>query len=217
MQIIPTILEKDFYQARVKLDLIKDLTKWVQIDVIDGVFTQGKTFELELLTKTEINIDNFLFDIHLMVKEPIKWIEKCMFVSANRVIGQVEMMSDREEFVAKVIETGMEVGLAFNIDTKISEIPIETDVVLLMGRRAGFENHEFDKKIFEKIDELQKLKKEKELKFEIGVDGGINLENIKLLQEKNIDIAYCGAVVFNGNVNNNFIKLLNFQFPKKTK
>ena len=209
MQIIPTILEKDFNKAKDNLGLLKDLTSWIQIDVVDGVFAEGKSFELELLTSPELNVDDFLFDIHLMVKEPIKWIEKCLFANANRVIGQVEMMSDREEFVDKAVETGMEVGLAFDIETEVEDIPMETDIVLLLGRKAGFGDFKFEPKVLEKVKFLRDLKEKKGMKFKIAIDGGINFENILSIKKAGVEIAYCGKAVFDGNVKENLEKLKN--------
>ena len=102
MIIVPTILEQQFELASIKIRLIKDKTRWIQVDVIDGVFLKEKTFETELLKKLEKELENNLLEAHLMVKEPIKWVEKCNFVGITRVIGQVEMMISREEFVEKV-------------------------------------------------------------------------------------------------------------------
>jgi len=207
MIVIPTILEKDFARAEIKIKLIKDKSRWMQIDVIDGYFTDGKTFELELLNKIGKEIQSNLLEIHLLVKEPIKWVEKCNFVGANRIIGQVEMMSSKDEFVEKIKEVGLEAGLAFDIETEIEEIPKETDLILLMGRKSGFQNAEFDEKIYEKIKKLVKIRKNKKMEFEIGIDGGIDEEIIKKLKITGVEIAYCGGAIFNGNVNDNWEKL----------
>ncbi len=207
MQIIPTIIEKDFSVAETKIKLIKDKTRWIQIDVLDGYFSEGKSFELELLNKIQKEIQNNLLEIHLMVKEPIKWIEKCNFVGASRIIGQVEKMSDREKFVEEIKNMGLEAGLAFDVETEIGEIPLETDLILLMGRKAGFENLEFDEKILKKIEFLVNLRKNNDMNFEIGVDGGINLETIKKIKNIGIEIAYCGKAIFNGMVDDNLEKL----------
>ncbi len=170
--------------------MVKDLVKWIQIDVIDGIFVFEKTFELELLKGILEENEKNLLDIHLMVKEPIKWINKCEFVGASRIIGQVEMMTDREEFVKRVKDMGIEVGLAFDINTKIKNIPEETDMVLLMGRKVGFEVMPFEEKVWERI------KKIREQKFEIGVDGGVNISNIERLKKEGVDLAYCGGAIF---------------------
>jgi len=207
MIIVPTILEQQFELAQIKIRLIKDKTRWIQVDVIDGVFLKEKTFETELLKKLEKELENNLLEAHLMVKEPIKWVEKCNFVGITRVIGQVEMMSSREEFVEKVKDIGMEVGLAIDIDTEIGEIPKETDLVLLMGRKAGFGSMKIDKNIYKKIKELIKIKEKEDLDFEIGVDGGITLEEIDKIKNTGINIAYCGGAIFNGMVDDNWEKL----------
>src|SRR5450830_1136723 len=122
MEIIPTILEKDLVLSENRFSQIKNLSSWIQIDVVDNVFTSGKSFELELISKFS-QINSTLWDIHLMVKEPINWIKKCLFVDASRIYGQVEMMADREIFVTEAKNSGLEVGLAFDIDTPVDDIP----------------------------------------------------------------------------------------------
>ena len=207
MKIAPTIFEKEFAIASEKIKLIKDLSRWIQVDVTDGFFTEGKSFELELLNKLENETKNNLLDIHLMVKEPIKWIEKCNFVGASRIIGHVEMMNDRQEFIDKLKDMGLEAGLAFDTDTEIDEIPMETDLVLLMGRKAGFQPADFKEETYERIKKLVELKEKNGLDFEIGIDGGINKEIIEKLKTLGVSIAYCGGAIFNGNVINNWEEL----------
>lgn len=207
MQLIPAILEKDFSLAEEKIRLIKDKSLWIQIDVIDGYFLPGKSFELELLNKIEKEIQSNLLDIHLMVKEPIKWIEKCNFVGASRIIGQVEMMSDKKKFVEEIKNMGLEAGLAIDIETEIEEIPKETDLILLMGRKSGFVVADFEEKIYKKIKRLVEFRENNKMDFLIGVDGGINEEIIKKIKKMKIDLAYCGGIIFNGNVNDNWEKI----------
>ncbi|MCW1949176.1 MAG: hypothetical protein KIH89_001875 [Candidatus Shapirobacteria bacterium] len=208
MQVIPTILEKSFAEAEVKVLAVKDLVKRIQVDVIDGAFSFGKTFELELINRIE-NVDNVLWETHLMVKEPINWIEKSIHINATRIIGQVEMMSNREEFINKVKNAGLEAGLAFDIETEIEEIPEETDVVLLLGRKSGFGSYPMEDKVYKKVEQLVELQKKKGLDFLIGVDGGINENNIKKLEDMGVGVAYCGGAVFNGKVEDN-LKRLNY-------
>lgn len=207
MQIIPTILEKDWSLAETKILIIKNKSLWLQIDVIDDFFSSGKSFELELLNKIGIEIENNLLDIHLMVNEPIKWIEKCNFVGATRIIGQVEMMSDKQKFIDEVKNMGLEAGLAFDLETEVEDIPGETDVVLLMGRKSGFKNADFDQRVYKKIEKLIKVREEMELDFKIGIDGGVDQEVLKKIKLVGVDIAYCGGAIFNGNVIDNWEKL----------
>jgi ribulose-phosphate 3-epimerase len=203
MTIIPTIFDKDYREAERKLEMVKGLVKWVQFDVTDNVFTPGKTFELELLGKFGIEMTDFLYDIHLMVKEPIKWLEKCLFVNASRVIGQVEMMDNIDSFVKRSKDVGFETGIAYDWGTGIGRIPKEVDLVLLMGRKAGFANSALEKGVVEKIEKLIKIRESDSLEFRIGIDGGVKLENIRELKIRGVDFVYCGGAVFNGNVKNN--------------
>ncbi len=189
MKIIPTVLEKSIIEAEKRIIQVKGKSKWIQIDVIDGTYMPEKSFELELIDRVEAG-ENILWDIHLMVKEPVKWLEKCVFIGAARVIGQVEMMTDREEFVKQCKDAGMEAGLAFDIESEVTDIPEETDVVLLMGRKAGFGWREMDKDIYKKIKFTKDLKNNRH--FLIGVDGGVTAENINKLEEEGVDIVYSG-------------------------
>ena len=182
MQVIPTVFDNSFFKAEEKIQAIKELTHWVQIDVSDGFFTPGKSFELELVGKIEL-IKTLLWDVHLMLKEPIKWLEKCLFVGASRVAGQVESMSDPETFVKNAKDMGMEVGLAYDIDTPVGKIPEETDFILLMGRKAGFEQTDFERKVLEKI---------KGIKIPVAIDGGVNLDNIDMIEKAGASWVYAG-------------------------
>ena len=193
---IPTILEKDFFSAEKRFEEVRMLSNWVQVDVVDGFFKPDKSFELELLT-TIRGVESSLLDIHLMVKNPDSWIRKCLFVEGSRIVGQVEMMKDREAFVANVKKEGLEVGLAFDLETKIDDqIPEETDIILLLSRQAGFGNYQFDKKVFEKIEILKSIRKSKELNFLIAIDGGIGISEAKQLKQTGVDVLYCGSKYF---------------------
>ena len=117
------------------------------------------------------------------------------------------MMTSKEEFVNKVKNLGIEAGLAFDIDTEVEEIPEETDLVLLLARKAGFEHFDFNEKIWEKIEKLKKIREEKQLEFKIGVDGSVDETNIGKLNRVGVEIAYCGGAIFNGKVDDNLEKL----------
>ncbi len=187
MQVIPTTgLNKIFSETEARIGLLRKSSSWIQIDVCDGIFTTGKTFELELINKIETATDDVLWDIHLMVKEPEKWLEKCFFIGASRIIGQVEMMSNRESFIKKIKDEGLEAGVAFDVDTEITNIPDESDMVLLMGRKAGFKPEEFNNNV------LKKIEKVKGMGFRVGVDGGIDIKNIEIIKNAGADIIYSG-------------------------
>jgi len=185
MQIIPTAgLKKSFPEAEEAIRKLKDASRWIQVDVCDGVFALGRTFDLDLMGKLDFETPNNLWDVHLMVKEPATWVNKAIHIGASRVIGQVEMMSNRDEFLEKIKNEGAEAGLAFDVDTEIDKIEGDWDMVLLMGRRAGFGYFEFEKKV------LDKIKKVKDMGYIVGIDGGADVDNIKAIEEAGADILY---------------------------
>lgn len=182
-------MEKQWGTALDRLEKIYLTSRWVQIDVTDGEMVVGKSFEIEPLNKFEFN-EKMLWDIHLLVKEPISWVEKCIFIGATRIIGQVEMMSDRREFVNKVKDEGIEAGIGFDIGTEVSDVPDEIDMVLLMARKAGYVPMKDDERIWGKIEKLLTINAKREKKFLISVDGGVNPENINKFTEAGVDVAY---------------------------
>jgi len=188
-------MEKQWDSARDRLEKIYLTSRWAQIDVTDGEMVPGKSFEMEPLNKFEFS-EKMLWDIHLLVKEPIKWVEKCIFVGAARIIGQVEMMKDRIEFVNKIKGEGIEAGIGFDIETDVSDVPEEIDMVLLMTRKAGYIPCEIDKRIWNKIETLKSINDQRERKFLMAVDGGVNPDNIEKFREAGIDVVYSEGSYF---------------------
>lgn len=165
------------------------------MDVIDGVFAYGKTFDLEQITKI-IPEEDKLVDVHLMVKEPEGWINKVIEAGGSRMVGQVEMMADWVRFISKAKEEGLEAGLGWDINTEfeVDKVPQETDLVLFMARKAGFERMEFEIKV------MNKVKAAKKAGFRVAVDGGIGKVELKMLEAEGVDIAYVGS---------NYLELVN--------
>src|SRR5690348_6117763 len=118
LEIIPGILEQEWEPIKKKLDLIKPFAKTVHIDILDGIFAPNKTF-LDPAPYAEYAKDLQL-ELHMMVDNPICYIEPWAKVGFNRFIGQIEKMPDLVEFVAKAEEFG-EVGLALDSETSIEK------------------------------------------------------------------------------------------------
>lgn len=191
MQIIATVMEKDTKAALDRLDKLCGKSTTVQVDVMDGQFCDGKTFTLEDLFAYE-KAGEFVWEIHLLVKEPIKWLGKCQELGALRVIGQVEMMSSPASFLETAHDLGFEAGLAFDINTPITNIPLDCDDVLLMSRKAGFEEMPFDERVWDKIKQTKQIQMKMGIPFRIGVDGGIVKEKIEKLEDAGVDAVYMG-------------------------
>jgi len=196
-EIIPTILTKDLLDLQKKIQAIGNLVPRVQIDVVDGIFAHNKTFSLEALKDFEHSLK---MELHLMVKEPIDWINRSRDVVADRIVAQVEMMSDIGRFLEEVASSGLEVGLALDLKTEVEKVPAEiyprVDSVLLMAVSAGLGGQEFDSKVLEKIKKIKEIVGDL---VEVGVDGGLDEENILKCKKAGANIFYVGGTFWEAN------------------
>jgi len=208
MEIIPTILTKDPIEAREKLGKIRGITPWVQVDISDGIFVPNKTIGLEVLEEERGGLK---LEIHLMVSQPTGWLGRCQQILADRVVAQVEMMSNINDFFLKATGLGMEVGLALDLETPVEKIPPEIypqlDLVLLMAVKAGWGGQDFNPKVLEKIKKVKEIVGDL---VEIGVDGGLNEENIVKCKKEGATVFYVGKTFWEYlDLKERYLKLIN--------
>lgn len=201
LEIIPAILTNDPEELEAKIKQLEGLVERVQIDIIDGVFADNKTIGLEALENLETNL---LLDIHLMTKEPVEWVEHCVRAMADRIIGQVEMMSDQIEFVGRITKAGVKVGLALDLETPVSKLdPVilkDLDTVLTMSVKAGLGGQKFEQMPLEKIRELDEIRLRDTTPFRICVDGGITPEHVQEIKEAGADEIVVGSSLWEGDI-----------------
>ncbi len=176
VEIVPAILEKDATSFEEKLKRVWGEAKKVQVDIIDGKFAPVETIEPEVL----LNIDTIVdFEGHLMVERPEDWVERCVASGMTGLFGQVEKMEDVVKFVADTQAAGLRVGLAYDIDTPLTDLEKyinDLDAVLLMSTKVGSQGiNEFDNRVLEKIKQVRKINK----RIVIVVDGGLDVDSIK--------------------------------------
>jgi len=204
VQIIPAILTKSFDEVIEKFNLTEGVVDRVQVDIIDGLFAKNETIDPSQLV--DIETSTFI-DYHLMVKEPVGWIDRCVQGQADRIIGHIELMSDQIAFVSEVRGFGKAVGLAVDLDTPVSKLDPTVigrlDVILLMSVKAGFGGQDFDEKVLEKITELDHIRARDNLFFTICIDGGITLQNIDEVVVDGVDEVTIGQRIFDGDIRAN--------------
>lgn len=179
--IIPGILEKNWENIEKKIEQAKLFSNTVHIDLIDGKFSPNSTF-LDPKPFSKYSKELFL-EVHLMVENPLMYLEAFANAGFRRFLGHIEKMPDPVDFVARGQILG-EVGLAVDGQTDIERITIpfdDLDVILLMGIDAGASGRPFQPKVLDKIKALR----EKTF-IPIEVDGGINDKTI-------VDIKNAGA------------------------
>jgi ribulose-phosphate 3-epimerase len=193
VETIASILTNDPSELRELIQKAEGKIKRVQIDIVDGKFAGNKTIDPAILGGIETDL---LLDFHLMTVNPTDWIERCVRGGADRIIGQIERMDDQMGFVEKLQEAGVSVGLAVDLKTPIggieSSIISDLDVILLMSVPAGFGGQVFDRSVFEKIKELNKIRSENSGKFRICIDGGVTEDLIGELAALGVDEVIMG-------------------------
>lgn len=202
--IIPAILTKDLGEAVEKLNLLSGVCERVQVDILDNVFANNLTIDPSQLADIETNL---FIDYHLMVKEPIDWVDRCIDGQADRIIGQIEMMWSQKLFIEEVKERGLGVGLALDIDTPVEKLDpavlYAVDVVLVMSVKAGFGGQEFSPNALGKIKELDHIRARDELSFTICDDGGMTLENSDDVHVLGVEEIAVGKRIFEGDIRTN--------------
>ncbi len=208
MLIIPAILTnnpKDFERLLSVCDGVVDR---VQIDVNDGSFLGEKSFLPEEMPYLDNNI---YFDFHLMVKEPIHWLERCAHLGGDRVLAHIEVMSSQTSFVKECQLRGLKIGLALDVDTPVGLLdPLvlgDLDAVLLMGYPAGKGGQQFNESVFVKVQELIQMRKNDVSPFKICVDGGVWEDNIFKLYSLGVDEVAVGRRLFDGDLSVNIKRL----------
>lgn len=197
IQIIPAILattEED-YKKRIqqikKSGLFKD--NWVQIDLMDNKFVQNKSVGPEIIAKYPVD---FKLEVHLMVEDPEQWISELAKKLIRRIIFHIEIKKDKIKLIEEIKNRGLEVGLAINPETKVSELgPFlnQIDVVLIMGVHPGFQGQKFIPETIEKIKEVLRLRSESNYEFKIEVDGGVSEANAKEIVDAGADYLVVGS------------------------
>ncbi|HEX6977253.1 MAG TPA: hypothetical protein VF185_02765 [Patescibacteria group bacterium] len=209
MEIIPAILTNNPSELADLVKIAEGKSARIQIDIIDGNFADNKTIDPSILSTIDTDL---LLDFHLMTKDPIDWVEKAATGQADRIIGQIEKMSNQLEFIAKVEGTGSKVGLALDLATPIGSITPQTltsiDVILVMSVPAGFAGQKFDTKVFDKLEGLYKLREKGNFKFRICVDGGVTPSVVKDLVDLHVDEIVVGKRLFEGDLEENIKKFI---------
>lgn len=178
-EIIPGILEKDWESIEQKIKLLSPFARALHIDIADGIAANNTTF-LDSAPFAKYK-DQFLLEVHMMVKEPINYLKPFADAGFQRFIGHVEMMSDQVEFIAQGQLLG-EVGLALDGPTEISAITVSLDdldvIHCYVSEKMGFAGSLMMPERLEKVKALRA-----KTNIPIEVDGGVKDTTIKLAKE----------------------------------
>ena len=202
IKIAPSILSADFGQLGSEINkLEKAGADMIHIDVMDGHFVPNLTVGPPVI-KTLRKYTKLPFDVHLMISPVHKYIKDYAEAGADIITIHPEATDNLQESIKHIKNFGKKVGVSLNPNTQIDIIEkllVEINLVLIMSVHPGFAGQKFIPNVLDKIKELKKIKDEKNLNFDIEVDGGINFDNSKLVIEAGANILVSGTTIFKNN------------------
>ena len=187
--------------------------EYIHVDVMDGEFVPSISFGMPVI-KSIRKVTDRVFDVHLMIAEPERYLEDFAKAGADIITVHLETLKYPEQVLAKIRALGCKVGIAINPETSVHAVEpylALVDMVLIMTVRPGFGGQKYLDYCTEKIKRVYQMIRQKNLKTDIEVDGGINRENIHTVLEAGANVIVMGSSVFNGNIRENtgfFVKLM---------
>lgn len=199
IKIAPSLLACDFSKLEEEIrDVENGGADLLHLDVMDGHYVPNITFG-PVIVKAIRKLTKLPLDVHLMITDPEKYTPAFIESGADTILFHIEVKEKPIPLIREINSRGSTVGLSLNPETPVEMLDSFlnlVDSILVMSVNPGFGGQRFIQTSHMKIKHLKKVKEERNLNFEISVDGGVDLDNAPKLIESGVDILIAGTTIF---------------------
>lgn len=195
----PSLLSADFSFLGKEAELVtKSGADYIHIDVMDGHFVPNITFG-PVVMKSLDKVNTAPYDIHLMITNPDMYLKDFVTEKTEFITVHQEACTHLHRTIQNIHELGVKAGVSINPATPLNAVEnvlSDVDLVLIMSVNPGFGGQKFIPVALDKTEELSEIRKRAGYKFEIEVDGGVDLDNAREIVDAGCDILVAGSAVF---------------------
>ena len=205
-KLAPSILAADFSRLGEQIKAVERAgADYLHIDVMDGMFVPSISFGLPVI-ETIRKTSNLVFDVHLMIEEPGRYVKQFAAAGADILNVHVEACTHLQRTISEIKELGLKAGVTLNPGTPPTTVEYvlnDVDLVLIMSVNPGFGGQKFIPFTLQKLNDLRDMRLRKNATAEIEVDGGVTLSNAKEIMNAGAEVLVSGSSVFGGDIEAN--------------